>query len=114
MPRAQEQATDSAHAPSGKPAASLLPAQSVAGICAEGGGRIAGHQSVMERSVLATFEVEVASSDFPAVHRCGDRERVHGFRRVKIENLINLLLRARQRNKGQPLLRRSRTRRLRS
>ena len=102
MPRAQEQATDSAHAPSGKTwvpaedADSPLPAQSVAGICAEGGGRIAGHQSVMERSVLATFGVEVASSDFPAVHRCGDRERVHGFRRVKIENLVNLLLRAKQ------------------
>ena len=75
VPRAKEQATDSAHAPSGQTwvpaedADPLLPAQSVAGICAEGGGRIAGHQSVMERSVLATFGVVVASSDFL---RCTD------------------------------------------
>ena len=32
--------------------------------------------------------------------RCGDRERVHGFRRVKIENLVNLLSFVRDRAAG--------------
>ena len=48
-----------------------LAAQSVANICVEGGGSIAGHQSVMECSVSTSVEVEVASSDFLAASSVG-------------------------------------------
>ena len=77
MPRAQKEASNGAPVTSGvtwvpaEDGRRSLAAQSVANICVEGGGSIAGHQSVVERSVSTSVEVEVASSDFLAASSVG-------------------------------------------
>ena len=77
MPRAQKEASNGAHVTSGLtwvPAEDghpSLAAQSVANISVEGGGSIAGHQSVTGRTVSTSVEAEVASSDFLASSSVG-------------------------------------------